>query len=84
MQHTHPQHLDLLAIVEAFIASSGMSKSSFGMAAMGDPCFVDQLRDGREPRRRTIKRVMEFIATGERYDASKHSLRNKDKREVAA
>lgn len=81
MQNTHPQHLDLLAIVEAFIASSGMSKSSFGVAAMGDPCFVDQLREGREPRRRTIRRVMEYIATGERYDAAKHSLR---KRGVAA
>lgn len=81
MQHPYTPHLDLLAIVEAHIASSGMSKSSFGIAAMGDPCFVDQLREGREPRRRTISRVMEFIATGERYDAEKHSLR---KRGVAA
>lgn len=77
MQHTYTPHLDLLAIVEAHIASSGMSKSSFGLAAMGDPCFVDQLREGREPRRRTVRRVMEFIATGERYDPAKHSLRNK-------
>lgn len=48
---------------------------------MGDPCFVDQLREGREPRRRTVQRVMDFIATGERYNAEKHSLR---KRGVAA
>lgn len=77
MKHPYTPHLDLLALVEAHLSSSGMSKSAFGFASVGDPCFVDDLREGREPRRRTVARVMEYITTGEVYAAEKHSLRRR-------
>lgn len=77
MKRNIPPHLDLLAIVEAFLATSGMKKSAFGFAALGDPSFVDGLRSGRECRRRTVQRVMDYMATGETYDAAKHSRRRK-------
>lgn len=77
MKHHIAPHLDLLAIVESFLSTSGMSKSAFGFAAVGDPNFVDGLRAGRECRRRTVQRVMEYITTGEVYDAEKHSRRRK-------
>lgn len=64
MEHAKPPHLDLLSMIEAHCAKSCMSKSSFGLKAVGDPSFVAQLEEGREPRRRTVARVMEFIITG--------------------
>ena len=75
MTHTHAQPFDVLALVEGHLSSSGMSKSAFGFAAVGDPCLVDDLRAGRELRRRTVARIMEYLATGEVYDAAKHSNR---------
>lgn len=75
MKHAYTPHLDLLAVVELHLSTSGMTKSAFGFAAVGDPGFVDGLRAGRECRRRTVLRVMEYLATGETYDAAKHSRR---------
>lgn len=77
MEHITTPHMDILALVEKHLASSGMSKSAFGTAAVGDPCLVDDLRAGREPRRRTVARIMEYIVTGEGYDPAKHSRRRK-------
>jgi len=77
MEQLTAPHLDILAMVETHLASSGMSKSAFGIAAVGDPCLVDDLRAGREPRRRTVARIMEFMLTGEQYDAARHSRRRK-------
>lgn len=51
----------LLARVERFLAKSGMSAATFGLAAVGDPKFVYQLRKGREPRRKTVQRVTDWI-----------------------
>lgn len=71
MEHTKPQHLDLLSLIQAHCAKSGMSKSSFGMDAVGDPNFVRQLEEGREPRRRVVSRVMEYLVTGRTYAEAK-------------
>lgn len=71
MEHTKPQHMDLLALIRAHCAKSGMSKSSFGMKAVGDPSFVRQLEEGREPRSRVVSRVMEFMVTGKTYAEAK-------------
>lgn len=68
MKHPNPPYIDLLAIIEAHCATSGVSKTSFGALAVGDPRLVDDLRKGREPRRKTVMRVMEFIATGRPHE----------------
>lgn len=51
----------LTAEIDAFLKRSGMSAAAFGKAAVNDLSFVRDLRAGREPRRRTIQRVREFI-----------------------
>ena len=67
MEHAKPQHLDLIRLIQAHCAKSGMSKSSFGLKAVGDPCFVKQLEEGREPRSRVVARVMDFMVTGKTH-----------------
>lgn len=52
----------LLQRVEQFIKVSRMPPARFGRDAVGDPCFVFDLRNGREPRAATIRRVDAFIA----------------------
>lgn len=64
MENAKPPHVDLLSLIRAHCAKSGMAKSSFGLKAVGDPSFVRQLEEGREPRRRVVARVMEYMITG--------------------
>lgn len=52
----------LLSDIEAFLAGTGMAASRFGMMALGDPRFVRDLRDGREVKRATRAKVIEFMA----------------------
>ena len=66
MEQSQTQNLELLAEISAFCAKSGMSKSSFGSAAMGDPGLVSGLEGRREPRRATIRAIRHFMVTGER------------------
>ncbi len=47
--------------VEAVLAGTGMAASRFGMLALGDPRFVRDLRDGREVKRATRQKVVEFM-----------------------
>ncbi len=47
--------------VERFLESSGMTPTGFGREAVGDPKLVFELRDGREPRRKTRERILKFI-----------------------
>ena len=72
MTHITP-HLDLLAVIEAHCAKSGVSATSFGTLAVGDPNFVRNLKEGREPRRATVGRVMDFILTGKTHNQAKGS-----------
>jgi hypothetical protein len=53
----------LLRDVEKFLKNSNTPPARFGREAMGDPRFVFYLRNGREPRLRTIKRVRAFLET---------------------
>jgi hypothetical protein len=59
-----PIHPELLADIERFCATHGMSVTRFGTRALGDPRFVHDLRLGRECRRRTIDAVRRFLASG--------------------
>lgn len=51
----------LLVQVEKCLRATGMTPTRFGRLGLGDPRFVFDLRDGREPRLRTTVRVLEFI-----------------------
>lgn len=64
-------HPDLVAEIAAFCERSGVSKSAFGTAAVGDPRFVFDLESGREIRRRTYARVRHYLDTGEAMPAGK-------------
>lgn len=61
----------LLTEIADYLFSTGMSKSVFGMTAIGDPGFVFGLEKGREPRSRVVSRVREYMRDGVTYAASK-------------
>jgi len=51
----------LLREVEKFLRLSRIPPARFGRDAMGDPRFVFDLRNGREPRPQTIARIRHFL-----------------------
>ncbi len=55
-----------LSDVEAFLAKTGMPPSIFGKKAVNDPAFVQRLREGIDPRKRTMDRVADFMNSNAR------------------
>ena len=55
--------VNLLREVEKFLNRSQTAPTRFGREAVGDPRFVFDLRRGREPRPRTVRRVRAFLET---------------------
>lgn len=53
--------VDLLSEVEKFLRSTYVAPARFGREVMGDPRFVFDLRNGREPRERTVTRVRTIL-----------------------
>ena len=51
----------LLRDVEKFLRQSEVPPTRFGREAMGDPRFVFDLRNGRDPRPQTIARVRAYL-----------------------
>ena len=51
----------LLREVERFLRITNVPPARFGREVMGDPRFVFDLRNGREPRPRTKERVLKFL-----------------------
>jgi hypothetical protein len=51
----------LLRDVEKYLEFKKISPATFGREVMGDPRFVFDLRAGREPRARTVKRVRAYL-----------------------
>ena len=51
----------LLDLIDAYLRQTKTAPTRFGRDVVGDPNFVLNLRDGRQPRKRTVKRVMRFI-----------------------
>ena len=51
----------LLERIENYLRVRRMRPARFGREAVGDPCFVFDLREGREPRARTVARVMQYL-----------------------
>lgn len=48
--------------VESFISARGWTPTRFGRIVAGDPLFVFDLRDGREPRSETRARILKAMA----------------------
>jgi homoserine dehydrogenase len=48
--------------VEAFIATRGWTPTRFGRQIAGDPLFVFDLREGREPRSETRQRILKLMS----------------------
>ena len=48
--------------VESFISARGWTPTRFGRIVAGDPLFVFDLRDGREPRSETRTRILKAMA----------------------
>jgi hypothetical protein len=51
----------LLNDIERFCADHKLSEWQFGELALNDRHFIRQLREEREPRRRTVERVRAFM-----------------------
>ena len=56
----------LLVRIERHLKRTRTPPTRFGRDALGDPNFVFNLRDGREPRPKTLVRVLSFIDARER------------------
>jgi hypothetical protein len=54
----------LLRDVEKFLRASRIPATRFGREVLGDPRFVFDLRNGREPRSTTVHRVRAFLERG--------------------
>jgi hypothetical protein len=53
---------ELLVRVQRYLKASGMPPTVFGRRTVNDPRLVDDLRNGREPRGRTVARIDAYIA----------------------
>ena len=53
--------MHLLREVEKFLRQNDTAATRFGREAMGDPRFVFDLRNGRDPRPRTVARVLAYL-----------------------
>ena len=53
--------MHLLREVEKFLRQNDTPPTRFGREAVGDPRFVFDLRNGRDPRPQTIERVLAYL-----------------------
>ncbi|PTQ09915.1 hypothetical protein CLG96_12190 [Sphingomonas oleivorans] len=53
--------MHLLSLIERYLRASGTPATRFGREAVGDPRFVLDLRNGREPRPATVSRVIAYL-----------------------
>jgi hypothetical protein len=58
--------MSLIRTIELFLRRTGMAPTRFGRDSVRDPRFVFDLRNGREPSGRTVRRVEHFMNI---YDA---------------
>lgn len=52
----------LLQRVEKTLRITGMAPTRFGRESLGDPKLVFDLRNGRDPRPGTTRRILRYIA----------------------
>jgi hypothetical protein len=58
--------MELLEQIEVYLEQSGVSPSTFGRMAVGDPRLVADLKAGRCPRQRTQDRLLNFLIIAQR------------------
>ena len=58
----------LIRDIEKFLRRTGMADTKFGRLSVRDPRLVGDLRNGREPRTRMVKRVEHFM---NKYDTQR-------------
>ena len=58
----------LLQRIERHLRCRRMTPTRFGREAVGDPNLVSQLKDGRELRAETVRRIVEYINENEVED----------------
>ena len=58
--------MHLLRRVENYLRRSGTAPTRFGRDVVHDPRFVFDLRNGREPRPETVRRVAAWLEPRER------------------
>jgi hypothetical protein len=51
----------LIRRIDRYLRASKTATTRFGRDAVGDPNFVMNLRDGRQPRQSTVDRVIAFL-----------------------
>lgn len=51
----------LIEHIEAYLRRTKTTPTRFGREALRDPNFVFNLLDGREPRKKTVRKVLAFI-----------------------
>ena len=51
----------ILDRIDHYLRTTRSTPSRLGRDAVGDPNFVTNLRDGRQPRQSTLERVIAFI-----------------------
>lgn len=61
--------MELLTRIERYLKRSGVTPTRFGRLSIGDPRFIFDLRNGREPRAPMIARIAAFL------DSAEHELR---------
>jgi len=52
----------LLRLINRHLERTRMPETLFGRVVLGDPRFVSDLRNGREPRAETVAKVCTYIA----------------------
>ena len=53
--------MHLLHTIEQHLRRTGTPPTRFGREAVGDPRFVGDLRNGREPRDSTVRKVRAYL-----------------------
>ena len=66
--------MKLLDRIEMHLKQTHMSPTRFGRRAVGDPRFVLDLRGGRRPRDRTLKKVEEYLRKQEAFSSGSQPL----------
>ena len=51
----------LLRVVDTYLSASNIAPTRFGREVVGDPRFVFDLRNGRQPRAGTVRRVGSYL-----------------------
>ena len=54
--------MNVLRLIERHLRETGVPETRFGRSAVNDPRLVGDLRRGREPGPRTVRRIEDYIA----------------------